>query len=184
MIEKYRFLRLVRAVPLGMQRTDALGVVSLGSSDTDYLIGNSCPAELNRAIAAAPDRRNVLRVLGRTAAPLKATEPATRDPDVVAELWPLPARVVLRGNELGLSQKKLAELTGCKQPKISKLLSYQGLHTLDAGFVIRLARALEMSTDELLTGRRPRIVYDAPDLPKAPPESVPPARLTLAPGSS
>lgn len=101
-------------------------------------------------------------VLGRIAAPLKATEPATRDPNVPPELWPLPARVVLRGNELGLSQKRLADLAGCKQPKISKLLSYQGLHTLDAGFVILLARALEMSTDELLTGRRPRIVYDAP----------------------
>jgi transcriptional regulator with XRE-family HTH domain len=87
---------------------------------------------------------------------------------VPAELWPLPQRVALRGNELGLTQARLAELSGVKQPKISKLLAYKDLHTLDAGFVIRLARALEMSTDELLTGRRPRIVYDAPALSDTP----------------
>jgi transcriptional regulator with XRE-family HTH domain len=100
--------------------------------------------------------------LGRTAAPLKAIEPASRDEGVPPELWPLPSRVAMRGNELGLTQQGLADLTGVKQPKISKLLRYEGLHTLDAGFVILLARALEMSTDELLTGRRPRIVYDEP----------------------
>jgi transcriptional regulator with XRE-family HTH domain len=112
--------------------------------------------------------------VARTAAPLKANEPPVRDPDVLPELWPLPQRVALRGNELGLTQKRLADLAGCKQPKISKLLSYSGLHTLDAGFVILLARALEMSTDELLTGRRPRIVYDQPaatQTPVAPPNS-------------
>lgn len=107
-------------------------------------------------------------VLARTAAPLKATEPATRDPRVAPELWPLPQRVAMRGNELGLSQGQIAEQTGVEQPKISKLLSYEGLHTLDAGFVILLARALEMSTDELLTGRRPRIVYDEPVTTPAP----------------
>jgi len=110
--------------------------------------------------------------LGRTAEPLKAKEPATRDPDVLPELWALPARVALRGNELGLSQGELAKRTNVKQPKISKLLAYQGLHTLDANFVVLLARALDISTDELLTGRRPRIVYDAPQLPA--PSSLPP----------
>jgi transcriptional regulator with XRE-family HTH domain len=114
----------------------------------------------------------MLSLVPRTASPLKAHEPDTRDPRVPSELWPLPQRVALRGNELGLSQKQLAELTGCTQPRISKLLSYKDLHTIDAAFAILLARALEMSTDELLTGRRPRIVYDPPE---------PPAQASAAP---
>lgn len=118
--------------------------------------------------------------MGRTAAPLKAIEPPARDEKVAPELWPLPSRVALRGNELGLTQKDLATKTGVEQPKISKLLRYQGLHTLDAGFVILLARALEVSTDELLTGRRPRIVYDEPSPPLLPPAPAEESAAKLA----
>lgn len=167
MIEKFRFLRLVHAAPHETQRTPAKEAGTLDSSRTDYPIGNSCQPELNAHVAPASNRRKPLRVVGRTAAPLKAIEPAYRDESVAPELWPLPSRVALRGNELGLTQKALAERTNVEQPKISKLLRYQGLHTLDAGFVILLARALEISTDELLTGRRPRIVYDEPSFPRA-----------------
>lgn len=159
-------MRLVHAAPPSALRKSEPTFGIHDSSGEHYLNRNSCQRELKQGLASGANP-SALMAVGRTAAPLQDTPPDTgRDPDVPIELWQLPARVALRGNELGLSQKRLAALTGVQQPKISKLLSYKGLHTLDARFVILLARALQMTTDELLTGARPRIVYDTHLLPE------------------
>lgn len=162
MTERSPFLRLVPSEPRETARSELPTSEIHGSSGKDYLNRNICQRESIGLVVPLLKRGDHKRRLPKRAGQLKTTEPKERDPRVSPDLWPLPQRVAMRGNELGLTQKTLALAAGCKQPKISKLLRYKDLHTLDAMFVIGLTRALQMSADELLTGRRPRIVFDDP----------------------
>lgn len=53
-----------------------------------------------------------------------------------------------RRTELGMSQADLARLTGDSDVQISR--AERGQHTISGTFTIRLARALQCSTDEVL----------------------------------
>lgn len=57
-------------------------------------------------------------------------------------------RLNARMSELGLAQKDICKLTGISAPYISQLMN--GDHVPRADMVVKLARALKMSTDELI----------------------------------
>jgi transcriptional regulator with XRE-family HTH domain len=62
-------------------------------------------------------------------------------------------RIVRRRSELGLSQVELARLLGVERSRLGKW--ERGLHSPVLKQVVVLARVLEMSSDELLTGEPP-----------------------------
>ena len=57
-------------------------------------------------------------------------------------------KVKKRREELGISQSELAEMTKISQPGISRLEN--GRYTQSSPLVVVLAKALKISTDELL----------------------------------
>jgi len=62
-------------------------------------------------------------------------------------------RIVKRRSELGLSQVELARQLGVERSRLGKW--ERGLHSPLLKQVVVLARGLEMSSDELLTGEPP-----------------------------
>ena len=58
-----------------------------------------------------------------------------------------------RREELGMSQADLARATGDSSIQISR--AERGQHTISGSFALRLATALECSTDELLGHQQP-----------------------------
>lgn len=64
----------------------------------------------------------------------------------------IASNVKRRMGELGISQAELARATGENEMRISSVV--RAVHAPTAGFLARLAEALECSVDDLILGRK------------------------------
>jgi transcriptional regulator with XRE-family HTH domain len=74
--------------------------------------------------------------------------------DLDLRLSQIGLRSVKRRQELGISQKELAERLGIAQTSVARI--EYGRQNLTLRSLLRLAEALDMSADELFSGIAPR----------------------------
>lgn len=81
----------------------------------------------------------------------------------------LPQRLREEMEEADLNQSELARLSGVERTRIIRILQDERVDGITAAVVVRLALALKVSVDWLLTGRPPRQIVASVDA-TAPPE--------------
>jgi DNA-binding Xre family transcriptional regulator len=80
-----------------------------------------------------------------------------RNPDPSPEILGIPRRITFMRKERGLGLNKLADKAGIASSVLSRLEAGETVANVSAETVFRIAGALDVSVEWLVTGRHPRI---------------------------